>query len=377
MYLLRYFSSYSVYLVAEVNRNMNFKALTQFYISVVEYYPGSKGRSATVSIQELLNASDDEIKIWEYILTTWSNGYIKTKNEHYSTITTYNGILADTTNLLGEFSSYEPSNYGRSKICFLTILLNKACLPEVDVAREQIIGFSLENAFNLSKIQKKLGILDDKSHFISNKDLLITENKLFELLRNNRNLENEIWKDINNNYTISEFQEELKSKKIIGIGINCHYRTNVFFALAVLKKYFTVYYKKGDYLQKLYIGKKTEENTGTEAFPVTLFFSFIDNTPKFAEISYDYYDDYYGLFTYNINHYNKNHPFSQWLMTHQKELMEKVQGVYNDMIKTMVEGTNATDIMNFLNKSLKFLQQYQHNHFQINNDIFLKPEDFS
>ena len=51
--------------------------------------------------------------------------------------------------------------------------------------------------------------------------------------------------------------------------------------------------------------------------------------------------------------------------------------MYNDMIKTMVEGKNATEIMDFLNKSLEFLQKYQHNHFQINNDIFLKPEDFS
>ena len=57
--------------------------------------------------------------------------------------------------------------------------------------------------------------------------------------------------------------------------------------------------------------------------------------------------------------------------------MEKVQGVYNDMIKTMVEGQDATDIMNFLNKSLKFLQQYQHNHFKIDDTIFLKPEDFA
>ena len=47
------------------------------------------------------------------------------------------------------------------------------------------------------------------------------------------------------------------------------------------------------------------------------------------------------------------------------------------MIKTMVEGTNATDIMNFLNKSLKCLQQYQHNHFKIDDTIFLKPEHFA
>ena len=85
----------------------------------------------------------------------------------------------------------------------------------------------------------------------------------------------------------------------------------------------------------------------------------------------------YDKFNYGINYYNKNHPFSQWLIEHQKELMEKVQGVYNNMIKTMIEERDKTEIMDFLNKSVEFLQKYQHNHFQINNDIFLKPEDFS
>ena len=129
-----------------------------------------------------------------------------------------------------------------------------------------------------------------------------------------------------------------------------------------------IFYKKGDYLQKLYIGKKTEECTGTEEFPVVLFFSCIDEPSNFVCIHNSLY-----LF----NYYNKSHPFSQWLITHQKELMEKVQGVYNDMIKTMVEGKKATDIMNFLNKSLTFLQKYQNNHFKIDDTIFLKPEDFA
>ena len=57
--------------------------------------------------------------------------------------------------------------------------------------------------------------------------------------------------------------------------------------------------------------------------------------------------------------------------------MEKVQGVYNDMIKTMVEGQDATEIMTFLNKSLESLKKYQNNHFKIDDTIFLKPEDFA
>ena len=57
--------------------------------------------------------------------------------------------------------------------------------------------------------------------------------------------------------------------------------------------------------------------------------------------------------------------------------MEKVQGVYNNMIKTMIEERDKTEIMDFLNKSLTFLQKYQNNHFKIDDTIFLKPEDFA
>ena len=117
--------------------DINYKTLTAIRI----YTNSQEAPVANVSWPELFNIiSDDEKKIWEYILGTWSSEYIKD-----NTITTYNGILADTTNLLGS----------SPRIFFLLLLLNKVYLPEVDVAREQVIGFSLENAFNLSKIQKK------------------------------------------------------------------------------------------------------------------------------------------------------------------------------------------------------------------------------
>ena len=76
---------------------------------------------------------------------------------------------------------------------------------------------------NLSKIQKELDISDYNSHFILNKELLVTENKLFELLRDNPNLENEIWKDIDNEHTISEYQEKLKSETTIRISFDRNY----------------------------------------------------------------------------------------------------------------------------------------------------------
>ena len=366
---LDFFDSISSFV--QVNRNDNLRSIR---VEVSGGYYEENSSSVIVSYQELLNISDDEIKIWEYILKTWSNEYIRQKYDDSFTITTYNGVLADTTNLLGRFS----------EICFLLLLLNKVYLPEVDVAREQIISFSLKNVLNLGRLQKKLDIFDTNSHFFATKDLLVTEKELFELLKDNPNFENEIWNDIykRDKYTLSELQKKLKSETTIRISFDENSRLYTCIFLAVLKKYFTVYY---DYDPcDLYIGKKTEEDICTEEFPVGLFFSFIDNPSNLACIhtpvymfSFDNKNHGSSKIIYYFTSYNKNHPFSQWLITHQKELMEKVPGVYNDMIKTMVEGKKATDIMNFLNKSLTFLQKYQNNHFKIDDTIFLKPEDFA
>ena len=134
--------------------------------------------------------------------------------------------------------------------------------------------------------------------------------------------------------------------------------------LEVLKKYFTIFYKSDNiFSRSLYIKTKETNETDTSEFPVQLFFLF-DESCKFARVDY------------RMNSYNKNHQFSQWLIKNQKELMEKVPGIYHSMIDKMIFGVDMTDILEFLNASLKRLQTYQHNLFEITDDLFLKPEDF-
>ena len=189
-------------------------------------------------------------------------------------------------------------------------------------------------------------------HLLSKKDLFATEKDLFEFLEENK--------------TITDYiRDDIKERSLFLVKNSLIYHR---VCLAILKKDFAIYYKKNDYHIYKCISSETTGEPNTEGFPIHLFFSCSDGILNFA---------YIDKFNYGINYYNKNHPFSQWLIEHQKELMEKVQGVYNNMIKTMIEERDKTEIMDFLNKSLEFLQKYQHNHFQINNDIFLKPEDFS
>ena len=114
----------------------------------------------------------------------------------------------------------------------------------------------------------------------------------------------------------------------------------------------------------MYIKTKEKDETDTSEFPVKLFFSF-DDKSKFAMLNYSY-----------VNPYNKKHPFSQWLIKNQKELIEKVPGIYNSMIDKMIFSESKTEVLDFLNASLKRLQTYQHNFFGIKDDLFLKDEDF-
>ena len=100
-------------------------------------------------------------------------------------------------------------------------------------------------------------------------------------------------------------------------------------------------------------------------FPVRLFFSFDDDSSRFAKVNY-----------VSINFYNQDCLFSQWLIKNQKELIEKVPGIYHSMIDKMIFSNDKSDILKFLNDSLKRLQTYQHNFFEIIDDLFLKSEDF-
>ena len=197
--------------------------------------------------------------------------------------------------------------------------------------------------------------------------MLLTEKELFELLEQNPEWENDMTfrNNLFEKYTLFQLKEMVKSEEYINVSL--YNRKSLFdnVRLAVLKKHFTVCYTNKNY--DLYIKTKETDETDTSEFPVQLFFSFDDETSKFAKVSWD---------NTIINLYNKNHPFSQWLIKNQKELIEKVPGIYNSMIDKMIFSESKTYVLDFLNASLKRLQTYQHNFFGIKDDLFLKNEDF-
>ena len=296
---------------------------------------GRRGKHKSISIeyQDLLETNDSENELWEYLLK-------------YGGRTAYNGILADTQSITDKN----------------ILLLNSEYLPEVDIARDKIIGLPTKAAFTLEKMHKKLRFLESYDVFVLKKDFLLTEKDLFELLEQNPEWENDMTfrNNLFEKYTLFQLKEMVKSEEYINVSL--YNRKSLFdnVRLAVLKKHFTVCYKNNS----LCIKKKEKDETDTSEFPVQLFFSFEDEPYKFAKVNY------------GTNYYNPKHPFSQWLIKNQKELIEKVPGIYHSMIDKMIFGDDESEILKFLNGRLELLQTYQHNFFEITDDLFLRPEDF-
>ena len=87
--------------------------------------------SISIEYQDLLETNDSENELWEYLLK-------------YGGRVAYNGILADTDSIR------EAS----------IVLLNSEYLPEVDIARDKIIGLPTKAAFTFEKMDKKLYFLN-------------------------------------------------------------------------------------------------------------------------------------------------------------------------------------------------------------------------
>ena len=293
--------------------------------------------------------SEDEKKIFSYF-----ENLLPKKNQS-NFISAYNGILADTSDLLDNICFI-----GMGKCISWVLLLRGDYLPKVDIDRDKIEKLSLKAVLELDKLKRKVSFgMDYYSQdckLVPKRDIILTEKDFFEFIDKNQELEDNITFA---EYTLSQLKEIVKSQKIN--LINCLEESFLnYVRLAILKKHFTVCYKNG-----LHIKKRETNETDTSEFPVRLFFSFDDDSSRFAKVNY-----------VSINFYNQDYPFSQWLIKHQKELIEKVPGIYHSMIDKMIFGVDTTDILYFLNSSLKRLQTYQHNFFEITDDLFLKPEDF-
>ena len=79
---------------------------------------------------------------------------------------------------------------------------------------------------------------------------------------------------------------------------------------------------------------------------------------------------------FNINCYNQEHRFSLWLIKNRKELQDKVSGMYNNILTTMILGEKNFVILKELNDILDRLKQFPGNPFNISGELYLSESDF-
>ena len=102
-----------------------------------------------------------------------------------------------------------------------------------------------------------------------------------------------------------------------------------------------------------------------EEFPVILFFHPMEMKTVLGRIG--------GL---NINYYNQEHRFSMWLIKNRKELQDKVPGMYNNILTTMILEDEISVIVKELNDILGHLKQFPGNPFNISEELYLSESDF-
>ena len=102
-----------------------------------------------------------------------------------------------------------------------------------------------------------------------------------------------------------------------------------------------------------------------EEFPVILFFHPKEKNTVLGRIR-----------GFAYNYYNQEHRFSMWLIKNRKELQDKVPGMYNNILTTMILGEEISVIVKELNDILERLKQFPGNPFNISRELYLSESDF-
>ena len=273
------------------------------------------------------------------------------------TIVAFNGILADQSPLLGKASGF----------IGMILLLRQRYRPEVNLARDTISELPLEALAVLNVLQRKLrfsyGYRDRPEAFQTSRFCLRTEEELQALLEEQPALKNELQLG---DCTVLEAEKLLEAGNVLDLHDLDRNSIYDMLCLAAAKKLGTVY-RNTNGLPKIGLRSGTEDNS-TASFPASLFVAWNGRSGPFAKIEH--------YWSSSINFYNPKHPVSQWLIGHQRELMEKVPGIYNALLEDMIMSTDTEKLRERLNDKLRRLQNIPGNPYEVTDNLFLEKSDF-
>ena len=323
--------------------------------------------SFNIPFKDLLSMlSEEEIPIFMkiFVSSEVSGDFILKYNEDHGTCAAYNGVLSDTSNLLDIGWEYINS----------IILFSGVNCPGVNMARNRITSFPLETLCYLVRIR---GILNDgkgplyfyllNQKVLDDKIYALTKTwKFWEILDRHPDWEDQI--QIRTDFlseervSLSELEGMLRNKE--EEMVDEVYRNSYdLLCLAALKRRFTACIDFSNDQIGHMILKSGKSNL--EEFPVILFFHPKEKNTVLGRIS-----------TFNINYYNQEHRFSMWLIKNRKELQDKVPGMYNNILTTMILEIESSVIVKELNDILERLKQFQGNPFNISRELYLSESDF-
>lgn len=273
------------------------------------------------------------------------------------TIVAFNGILADQSQLLGKTDGFVG----------MILLLQQRYRPEVNLARDTISELPLEALAVLGILRRKLrfnyGYRNEPEAFQTSRFCLKTEEELQALLEEEPALKDEIRLGT---HTLREAEELLGQGKVVELSSVSKHSLYDMLCLTAAKKLGTVFRSTKGF-SKIELCSGAEVNS-TTSFPASLFIAWKGSSAPFASIR-NYWDS-------RINFYNSEHPVSQWLIGHQRELMEKAPGIYNTLLEDMIMVTDSKKLCEKLNDGLRRLQSIPGNSYEVTDNLFLKESDF-
>ncbi|MDO4732276.1 MAG: ATP-binding protein [Bacillota bacterium] len=261
----------------------------------------------------------------------------------------YNGIVAQASPL---------NSRKRQKIC---CLLHGNYRPDVDVGRNEIRHLPLElvcEFYFLPGFFEHIyfSFSDENEEYSS-----ATEKEVIHLLETHESWEGLLFFDKHSLYegdiTLEDIRTKLSGREVLFLP-NFGHRVENPLLFAALKKNFAVYFDG----ERFYI-RQEDPDKDTENFPVGLFYRFIDGDSHFGYIK-------------DWNYYNKDHPFSRWLIKNQEELQKRLPKVYEQIIRIMLDGDSPEIVKNGVNRELKWIKEYKNHDFHDTGDLFLRDEDF-
>ena len=324
---------------------------------IVNRYNQLKQESSIfISYDELFKVtSKEETTVLKYVIQTLDSVNREYSYDRNNTVSSYNGVLADSSDLFGE----------SSECLGVVLLLRGSYCPEVNLARDTISKLPLEAACNLSIVEHKLKKMFGFYRFshipkILNADQqgLLSEEVLCNLLEKHPE-----WVSCLSfrNKTLEQLTAELKTKSKIEVGDFEEKSLYDNIRIAVLKQNFTLCKDFTNYSFP-YIIESAE--IFTSKFLVPLFLSSKNNEAVFGKIS-----------TYSTNYYNQEHRLSQWLIKYQNVLQSDVPGIYNTLLETLIKSHSASEVLEVVNNTLTRLKNYKNNIFDVSDELMLKIDE--